>query len=439
MQALINAVKPTGGNTANAFLIFDWQSNTDFKFAGIDVSTNKLELGHRTAAGWVVDNWVVAQVKSGIDYVVMLSVSGSAATLKLGTTTVSFTYAQRIDSLGVKHGLADGVAGIGAMGGTKAQIDDVIVQAPPRIITVDKTVDFSSASPASGLFNLPAQVKGTWTTSSDGRFVGSTASTTAPAVNLIGTAVTPGSMLDIATTFKTSGQGGLVFDYQGPDYYKFVTLSADTNQLVIGHRAKGVTVIDRNYAMSVSSGTDYKLGVVQRGGLVNVSINGAVVTSFLFNETVTMGGYGFISIKGATSGTTSFDVIRLRTDDAAYAPPATALFANAAPEQLSASVNSSPSAADIAAAVVEAKRRWAASGLDAQVLQSIDQLTVTVANLDGLMLGQSIGNTILIDADAAGYGWFVDATPGDDREFRVGADRVAASAGCADQPARCRS
>src|SRR5207244_3221498 len=62
MQALINAVKPTGGAAANAYLIFDWQSNADFKFAGINVFTNKIEIGHHTDSGWVVDANVNAQL-----------------------------------------------------------------------------------------------------------------------------------------------------------------------------------------------------------------------------------------------------------------------------------------------------------------------------------------------------------------------------------------
>ena len=33
------------------------------------------------------------------------------------------------------------------------------------------------------------------------------------------------------------------------------------------------------------------------------------------------------------------------------------------------------------------------------------------------MLGQASGDTIWIDSDAAGYGWFVDSTPDDDAEF----------------------
>ncbi len=44
-------------------------------------------------------------------------------------------------------------------------------------------------------------------------------------------------------------------------------------------------------------------------------------------------------------------------------------------------------------------------------------MSIKVANLPAGMLGETTGNTILIDNDGGGYGWFVDATPGDDAEF----------------------
>ena len=40
ISASIQAIKPTGGWKANAYIIFDYFSATDFKFAGVDVSTN---------------------------------------------------------------------------------------------------------------------------------------------------------------------------------------------------------------------------------------------------------------------------------------------------------------------------------------------------------------------------------------------------------------
>ena len=40
-----------------------------------------------------------------------------------------------------------------------------------------------------------------------------------------------------------------------------------------------------------------------------------------------------------------------------------------------------------------------------------------IVDLPGGLLGETSGNTVRIDRDAAGYGWFVDPTPADDAEF----------------------
>jgi hypothetical protein len=40
-----------------------------------------------------------------------------------------------------------------------------------------------------------------------------------------------------------------------------------------------------------------------------------------------------------------------------------------------------------------------------------------IADLGSLTLGQAIGTTVLIDDNAAGFGWFVDTSPSDDVEF----------------------
>ena len=46
-------------------------------------------------------------------------------------------------------------------------------------------------------------------------------------------------------------------------------------------------------------------------------------------------------------------------------------------------------------------------------------VSIKVANLASPALGETSGNTIWIDDDAAGYGWFVNPTPGDDAEFSM--------------------
>ena len=49
--------------------------------------------------------------------------------------------------------------------------------------------------------------------------------------------------------------------------------------------------------------------------------------------------------------------------------------------------------------------------------QVLAGVSVQIADLPGNLLGEEIGKTILIDRDAAGYGWFIDPTPQDDAEF----------------------
>lgn len=78
------------------------------------------------------------------------------------------------------------------------------------------------------------------------------------------------------------------------------------------------------------------------------------------------------------------------------------------------------SANDLAPLVAEATRRWQAAGADASVLRNV---TVRVADLGGTTLGMTDGKTIWLDDDAAGWGWFIDATPGDDAEFVTPGDQ----------------
>ena len=64
VQATIQGFKPTSGWKANSYIIFDYQGETNFKFAGLDISNSKLVMGHRNATGWIVDEQ--ASVKGGL-------------------------------------------------------------------------------------------------------------------------------------------------------------------------------------------------------------------------------------------------------------------------------------------------------------------------------------------------------------------------------------
>ena len=82
--------------------------------------------------------------------------------------------------------------------------------------------------------------------------------------------------------------------------------------------------------------------------------------------------------------------------------------------------------------VAAAEQRWA-SALGKNVSAAFNGVTVQLADLPAGMLGETLGKTILIDRDAAGYGWFVDSTPNDDVEFAdlLGSHTLAAQKGTA--------
>src|SRR5207237_5891771 len=70
--------------------------------------------------------------------------------------------------------------------------------------------------------------------------------------------------------------------------------------------------------------------------------------------------------------------------------------------------------------LAEAEARWQAAGVDTSILGAID---IRIANLGGTTLGLASGNTIWLDDNAAGWGWFVDPTPHNDSEFTSPGDQ----------------
>jgi hypothetical protein len=74
--------------------------------------------------------------------------------------------------------------------------------------------------------------------------------------------------------------------------------------------------------------------------------------------------------------------------------------------------------AQLAPIVDEAIERWAeALTLDESALSFLYAVDFEIKDFSGLTLGMAGEDTIFIDADAAGWGWFVDTTPADDLEF----------------------
>jgi hypothetical protein len=90
--------------------------------------------------------------------------------------------------------------------------------------------------------------------------------------------------------------------------------------------------------------------------------------------------------------------------------------ATAAPAPVNVSLHANQVQPLLAAALA----RWQAAGVDTSALHGID---VRIADLGGLTLGQAADGVIWLDDNAAGWDWFVDATPWEDSEFTTPGDQ----------------
>ena len=73
--------------------------------------------------------------------------------------------------------------------------------------------------------------------------------------------------------------------------------------------------------------------------------------------------------------------------------------------------------------VEEAAARWQVAGLSAEQVELLQSVSFNIADLGGAVLGLAFGSTIWLDDNAAGWGWFVDPTSGDDLEFLLNGDQ----------------
>jgi Ca2+-binding RTX toxin-like protein len=413
--ATINGGKPTAGLKSNSYLVFDYQSPTDFKFAGVNMSTDKVEMGHRDADGWHVDVQRPARLKPDRSYNVLLALNGTTATLVVaGGGFLSHAFAPRVDPDGFPYGLNAGMIGIGA-NNSVARIDNVIVQKLTPETTFEHEDDFTD-----GLADLlTGGGTGLWWVAGQ-RYVGTTLPGQDTARTALDLSVGPNSRLEIEGTFWTQSLGGVFFDSYGDQDYKFAGIVPHSNQVIIGHWTKhGTLEVDTAAQIPVLTGSDFDLRVSLKGTTVSVAVNGYDVLGHVFNAVVVDGAFGLMGGQGMTS----FDRVAVRTDDPAFAE------AGAGETLLAAAVPADPvgaesalGEAELAPIVDEAIRRWRETGtLDDEQLAALQGVSFELADLSGTMLGVVTGETVILDTTAAGYGWFVDATP--PLERRVGPDR----------------
>ena len=426
IQATIATDKPTGGWKSNAYIIFDYYSPTDFKFAGLNASLDKMQMGHRTAEGWIVDVQTNMRIKPNIYYNMLVAVNGTTVSLLVDNTELfSHTFQPRIID-GWVYGLNYGMVGFGS-DNSRGIFDNVTVQKLPPEITFEGTEDFSD--PLADLDFVPAD--GIWNVNGD-RYEVMDALNNEAAISLIDLGLDHGldvsCILVLDAILNTQTTGGVIFDYYDLDDFKFAAISAENNQVIIGHfTARRGWSYDAVYDIEINPGQDYQINVSLKGVTVNVSVKAAgednwqAMVGYVYNAVVVDGSFGLFSKAG---GGSSFDTLTVKTDDPVFltetqqdstADSASMIASDTADTQ---SVDSVLTYDALALIVEEAIYRWSEMlSFDQKTLKLLNEVNYQITDLSGSNLGAVIGNTVMIDIDAAGYGWFIDTTPSDDTEF----------------------
>ena len=414
LSASIRVDKPTAGWKANAYMIFDYQSPTDFKFTGLDVSTNKLVMGHRDASGWIIDKQAAfpGSVKYGSYYNMLVAVNGTTATLVVDNKNVfTHTFAARIID-GVTYGLNWGLVGVGS-DKSRGLYDNVTVQVLPPAVTYQSTSEFTtSEAPVFGGGTL-----GVWALSS-GKYSGTPAAGQSKAMSLANIGVNSlkaNSWLELSGKVITTKSAGFVFDRYSDDDFKFVMIDVEADRILIGHHtARTGFIIDASAVRTLAAGVENTVTLTLKGSTASVAVNGSFGASFAYNALTIDGRFGLL----ARDASALFDSVTVKTDDSAFPSSAQSLLASAAPSSSQTNEVAEITSEMIAPVLAEAKRRWAVSGLlDATELAKLDGINVQIGSFGGLILGQENDSTITIDTDAAGWGWFVDPTSAQNEEY----------------------
>jgi hypothetical protein len=266
---------------------------------------------------------------------------------------------------------------------------------------------------------------GLWQDSGDGRYDGITDAGNDRAVSLVNLGIDHGleisSVLEMEVTLNTGNTGGLIFDYYDSNTFKFASINADADQLIIGHHTSKGWAYDAAYDIDIEAGTDYDLNLSLKGNTVNASmkvadaLNWQGMVGYVFNAVTVDGDFGLLTKDGGSS----FDEVTVKTDDPAFWDPDDVSFLTAASSMTDpAEVMSDLTYDELDPIIDAAVNLWTGSTLfDEAMLIRLDGLTFLIADLEGDALALTVGDTVIIDVDAAGHGWFVDDTPYQDAEF----------------------
>jgi len=366
------------------------------------------------------------RLRADTPYSVLVAVNGTTVTALVNNTNfLTHSFTARLED-GIAQPISKGMIGFGA-DNSFTRVDNFAVQVLPPNLSYSNIEDFEDG--LAQYFSGPA--KGDWTISA-GKLTGIPAQGDAFGFRLLDLAGDAGlaagslaleanSKVKLTADVVADGLGGLVFDFVSEDRFKFAGLDKVNGRIVIGHVEDGEVIrIDASASMSFVAGTEYQLSLLISGSTVAVEVNGAFKLSHSFNAVSVDGQFGVLT----AGGTTNFDDVSVATDDASLAVEiGEALVASSL-----GTGGAELEADDLTAIVGEAiRRRTEQEDLTAEQVSFLNSLTFAIADLEGTALAIQQGSLITFDIDAAGHGYFIDATPEQDEEYDADGNALSGS------------
>ena len=308
ISATVNADPESGSLYSNALVVFDYRSNTDFKFAGAYARTNKWVIGHKSGASWITDASLFETVAAGVDHDLDLLIENDSTVTLLvgGVTKVSQTFVGPV---------TDGQVGLGAWNAF-ATFDDVFVGqfVPPPVGRLPIAEDFEDG--AAELFDVR---DGLWSVQA-GRYRAE------PGPNAITTLRIDEALpadFQVQATVNADLETGsfysnalIVFDYQSNTNFKFAGAYAKADRWVIGYRsgASWFTSSWRNEA--IAAGVDYELTLdIEADSRVTLLVGGVAKVTRTYTASVIDGDVGL----AVWNGFAWFDNVAVQATGAATA------------------------------------------------------------------------------------------------------------------------
>ena len=280
-SAVLNGSDGGAGYNRNAVLVFDYRSETDFKFAGAYFGTNEWRLGHHDGSGWVVDAVVSEPLSLGQDYAAHLAVRGGIVTLSVdGATKLSHDFGSP---------LSDGLAGLATQGAV-AVFDDVAIR---EVADLPYSEDFSG-----GTAPHQVEVSGSWSINEFDRYLASPDLGT-DGISLVGLAEPLPSAFSLGGIVRSRDGGAgfsknaaLIFDYQGPTDFKFAAGFVGVSEWWVGHHDGASWVADAQVSGTLALDTDFALTLFADGPDVRLLVDGVPILSHTFADDVHDGSVG---------------------------------------------------------------------------------------------------------------------------------------------------